>query len=171
MNVLVIGVDNTGKTTLVESLRKKLSWPVFNFTKQLDNNAAIETCRRGIFAAEQFENILFDRFPHPDDFVYTQAMSGKSIAKTLMAMHTDWIMPLMLRGNFRIIYCEATFDDMKKRLIEIGDEHINADHLRSLVDNYELYLKETPLPYIRLNSSELTKEEMVEQSMRFIRGR
>lgn len=171
MNLLVIGVDNTGKTTLVEGLRKKLRWPVFNFPTQSDPVMAVETCRRGIFAADQFENIIFDRFPHPDDIVYAPVVTDKAISKTLMAMHTDWILPLMLKGNFKIIYCEASLSVLERRLADLGDEYINASHLRSLMDGYEVYLKSTPLPFIRLDSSELNPDQMVEQAMRFIKGR
>lgn len=170
MKLLVIGVDKTGKSTLIEGLRKATKWPIFKFSAPKDAEDAARVCMAGLDASSKFANVLFDRFPYPDDLIYAPVTTKSVTEPCTMALYESLVLPLMQEQDFRVIYCTADPDTIERRFKEDNEDYILPEFIPTLLHGYDAQLDNLrgKLPIMTLNSTTLTMQAMLVKALKFM---
>lgn len=125
VNVIMIGPDGAGKTTLIKKISEKLGMDVI----KCDYRTADK-----IGAAKELlnakSNVLYDRFFYPDDIIYSK-LKGAEIP-----VYKD-VIELMQNRNVLFIYVYASLDELKKRSAAWADDYVAVDELQQIMANYE----------------------------------
>lgn len=111
MMIVVEGMDNTGKTTLVSQLREKYLFPVLVSSRYYETENRTEKWVRWIYKMMELsrdEHIIFDRFPLISEHVYGPILRGKNV----LAEHPAWPDLLGKFGGLEplIIYCRPPME-------------------------------------------------------------
>lgn len=135
--IVVEGVDNTGKTTLIKRLMR--CFPQLEYVKSLGPATEREMID---FVMKYFEmkdnkNIIFDRFPLIVESVYGP------VVRDACKIHHDRIVKLdklFRRQRPLIIYCDRSLEDILKTFHEREQMEGVEDKIEALKAYYELRL-------------------------------
>ena len=106
MKVLVLGMDNTGKTTLCEYLRDKQD---FRLIKSCGPNKSKEQMEKYIYENLTKDGYLvFERFCFFEEMVYGSILRGES-----KFTFSDDIFQFILESGSKIIYCRPDIETIK----------------------------------------------------------
>lgn len=107
MKIIILGMDNSGKTTLANELSKFLGYPLIVTFK--GTKSEMEEC---MLKNLIHKNIIFERFPLFDELVYGNILRGES-KFTL----SDEVYDLLKNDkNLCIIYCRPS----KDKILDFG---------------------------------------------------
>lgn len=157
------GVDNAGKTYLMEYIAKEIPGMVVKFSIRPKSSAKSEqaTAKNYWWAWINFmkdnpdKMFWMDRF-YMSEMVYSFVKRGydastdpemKELEKELKSM------PHLL------VYCYPGRDELISRYKKNGDEHIQIDDLEPLLDRYDQFLKTTTLNTLTVDTK-LKPEEV-----------
>lgn len=126
IKIIVIGMDNTGKTTLSKELSKKMKIKYFKSCGPLNKQQQLLFMDNFL---KQNQSIICDRFPLFDELVYGKILRGKSNFGL-----NDNLFKRLIENNTIIIYCRPKNNVIKKwndreqmnGVIEKADELIEA---------------------------------------------
>ncbi|UKM63148.1 hypothetical protein [Weizmannia phage Youna2] len=175
-NVIVIGCDKTGKSTLIDSL---LQAPEIKGTFRYYKGEKCATPEDAVAKAQQVmlerdvhgDPMIFDRFHFPDDFVYHPVFTGNLLPKTVVSRYFRWVFPGLKKRKTLFIYCFASPELVADRFINEKEALIPVEKIRDIMDNYiEVlgFLKEH-FPILVLNSEYMSKGQMFDLAYRAIK--
>lgn len=133
VNVIMIGPDGAGKTTLMKHLSKMMEMPVVKCDYRTEDK--VEASKENIYSQI---DVLYDRFYYPDDIVYSKVKGFE---------HPDYseIKELLKRYNTVVIYVYAPIDELVKRSVAWADDYVATSELQSIIDTYGEILPEIEL--------------------------
>ena len=168
MIIIVEGVDNSGKGYAIERIGKHLRTGIIlkNLYKPkdcddlniYDRYKAILNISNIYSNWDESNIVILDRF-YPSQAVY-------SILRGVDHMHHTFINSLDLEianDGAVIIYLDTDLSILEQRYKLDGDEHIKMNHLSMLSERYEIFMKNTRLPVLRLNTLEKDWLKKVEE--------
>lgn len=166
LRFIVTGPDGAGKSTFCKLLNLCLKANGFSEMKIFKGlysepdklNTGLELINK--------DNVIFDRFYYPDDFIYSQAknvdnsIGGKIFENALFD-------EIIRDDNNIFVYLTADMDQLLARSYrqeKLGqDDYVNLDELNKVYAAYELWyyvFKDTyDFPFIRIDTSLRDKEE------------
>jgi len=169
-NIIVIGCDKTGKSTLIDSLLDSfVAVEYYKGNNQKTPEMAFGRALDFVRANKHFPTIL-DRFHFPDDLVYHPVMSGSPMPEKIEQAYYTWVYPELVNQGTIFIYCHASEETITRRFKEEGEKLIKPEMIRDLLAGYNDIIKnlEKQFPILKLNSDILTKEEMHGEAKTFI---
>lgn len=130
VNVIMIGPDGAGKTTLMKRLTEILGMPII----KCDYRAAdkITACKEHLHS---HINVLYDRFYYPDDIVYSRVKDNA---------YPDYseIVELLKQRNTVVIYVYAPLEELVKRSAAWADDYVATSELTRIIEVYNEILPE-----------------------------
>lgn len=131
-NIVIFGVDNTGKTTLSKNLKEILS--EVGWVKSIHSLGNVEIYLQRKFMEDElnkdkiYDFKIFDRFPVIEERIYGNILRGGS--KYLKSDEEDfWLSKIDL-----FIYCDPGIDSIKK--------WGSRDQMDGVIDNIDILYKE-----------------------------
>jgi NTP pyrophosphatase (non-canonical NTP hydrolase)/deoxyadenosine/deoxycytidine kinase len=130
VNVIMIGPDGAGKTTLMKHLSQMMGMPIVKCDYRTEDK--VETSKANIYSQI---NVLYDRFYYPDDIVYSKV-------KGLLYPDYSEIKELLKSHNTVVVYVYASLDELVKRSAAWADDYVATTELQSIIDIYNEMLPE-----------------------------
>lgn len=175
-NVIVIGCDKTGKSTLIQSLLNaggiRDKYKYFKGDKMPTPEEAVAKAKEVMMERKKhMDPMIFDRFHFPDDFVYHPVFAGEELPKTVVSRYFRWVFPELVEQKTLFIYCFADPQSIAIRFVKEKETLVNIDQIRTILDNYieVLGFLKDHFPIVVLNSDTMTKEEMFDQAYNIIK--
>lgn len=176
MFLIIEGIHNTGKTTLVESLRSQFK--VFSCRRlfpELVNsrNTQISDFSFGVncsitwFAKEMsHDDVLFDRL-HVSEYAYSTSIRHTNEIEAFRNFRM--IDTALSKCNVKMILLTCDYDTMCKRLQEKNSIYSKDDYdVLTVMFSKALYA--TLIPSIVIDTSKFNKSQVVSKSLDFIKG-
>lgn len=169
MNIIIEGCDKTGKSTIIQDLKKiYTSATVFkNLLKPEGKDGVTIGRAAGIYlGAYQFANTvggmnIFDR-GHITEVVYSQRRGYNSLE------HIDWLgYEQMLLDRTCVIYMSAPEETIVKRFETENETYISKEEVHNILEGFDAYLSMTKLPVLRLSSLD-DREQNIAKFLTFI---
>lgn len=176
MTVLIIeGCDASGKSTLIEALRKELkeflvrkgsSFEHSNCTneelfKKFDRLVMASECEltgEGSTDCSMPAKIIFDRFIY-SNYVYASLYEDYAILTANQRKDIEfWI-----NHEAVILYLTAPEEILKERLNSRGDDYVKAERIPAILEKYDEVLAtvDEKIPVYRIDTSVQTTEDVV----------
>lgn len=139
MNVIFIGPDGSGKTTIAKQVAEQLGFKYHKCDyKQEDKpNLALDLLDSQI-------NVVYDRFYYPDDVVYGKIKGEHDGDDDYWNIYND-VLTKMEERNTCIIYVTASTEELLKRLNVRGDEYIDIneetlEHIKTIYGRFMQFM-------------------------------
>lgn len=146
MNIVFIGPDGAGKSTIAKEWSEKFDMPIIeNDYREVDKlSKTLEYL--------DLDNIIFDRLFYPDHLIYSK-IKGNELSEEELEAWDDLRLLLPFKD---IIYVYVTAPDelLYERLNSRGDEYIEFGDIPKIKEEYEKILKDFPVPVFVLESQE-----------------
>lgn len=147
--IIIEGMDNTGKTTLMEKVLKK--YPHLK-PMRMDNavTATVDEYRKFVWnililPVEETKDMIFDRF------LFSEAIYGPIVRGGIRITAEEMMgaLKLLRTHDPLIVYCRRTADEIRRTFDSREQMDGVADHIDELVDSYEDWMVKVPnvLPY------------------------
>lgn len=177
MTVLIIeGSDASGKSTLIEALRKELKEFLVrkgsSFEHSKCTNEELFKKFEGLVLSSEYEitgegssidylmpeKIIFDRFIY-SNYVYASLYEDYAILTANQRKDIEfWI-----NHEAVILYLTAPEEILKERLNNRGDDYVKAERIPAILEKYEEVLAtvDEKIPVYRIDTSVQTTEDIV----------
>lgn len=150
VNVIFIGPDGSGKTTVSKIVAEKLGFKYHKCDYRQDDKPQLS-----LDLLNDQCNVVYDRFYYPDDTIYSRIKLEKDHPGEQM----DWSTPywkkyqlvrnLMADLNTVIIYIDADDEVLKERSKAWADDYISLEDIGNIRTLYHRFLQYArTLPYI-----------------------
>lgn len=145
MNIVLVGVDGTGKTTVAQKLSEMLTMPIY------DGTGAHDSKRKRWDKLKEYGGTIFDRVYPIDDMVYSRLRGEPGVFTYPDLLCFDDA------SRWMLIY--LTSDKAKENLTSRGDDEITVDDIDTLDDIYRYVLSETE--YIEVDNTHFDAVETI----------
>lgn len=157
MKIVVIGMDNTGKTTLVETLSKKLG---LRHVKSPGPKLSKEEMEDQLLTnLKSEEDLILERFSIVEELVYGNILRGKS------KFELDELIKINFQNyNLLFIYCRPN----KERIFNFGDREQmegvieQSEKLLEKFDSIVRFMKSFSFDVIEYDYDKMTIDELLE---------
>lgn len=154
MIVIFAGCDCTGKSTYA-SMMDKYVWALKKGSANDDLKNTIETLEEDLLFGR---NIIHDRIPIIDDFVYSQIFSQKP---SILMPRVSEISELLNRCV--VIYFDCNDGEIIRRLRKRGDDYITEDQIPLIKSEYEKTFELLNVTPHRINTTYADPEKIIEE--------
>lgn len=160
MNFVVVGMDNTGKTTVVKHLSEYFeNTPWTKSPGPVSREEQMDWMKSNIELSKS-DWMIFERFPFFDEQVYGKVLRGKSNFN----LNDEDMVELFNDNNVIVIYCRPP----KETILDFGDRPqmdgiiANAGELINAWDELMLEVINRKLPVVTYNYKEENATEKLE---------
>jgi thymidylate kinase len=148
MNIIFIGCDNSGKTTIAKELSKYLNIPYFK-----NNNEKVKN--RNYLNALYYESILYYNFlkqtgyscirdrDYPCEYVYSKIFNRETDDNFILEIDRKY-------KEINTLFIYLYKDEYK----EFKDDFINKEHIELVKKYYKEFLNLTVNRYIKINTTD-----------------
>lgn len=166
MNIIIVGCDGTGKTSVVERLQEELGYEVrkgssFEIVANKTSDEIFDTLSDLIYD----ENVIFDRFSYCN-YVYAPLYNDYS---RLTKEHVRFL-ERELKGCAIVVHLTATNKTILERFAVRGEDYVTADKLTAIKLGYEEILEDCTLPLFTYKTDTITTEQIVEDILDIVNG-
>mgnify|MGYP000877804100 CR=1 FL=1 len=145
MNVIFIGPDGSGKTTLAKEVAAKMGFKYHKCDYRQENKPALAKQ----LLDEQI-NVVYDRFYWPDDALYS-TVKGISLPEDYWQEY-DAVIDTLQTNNTLFIYVTCNTEELKKRSKAWADDYVQVDMLDAIKRNYSNWLQYVDNSQLRLST-------------------
>lgn len=164
MLVFLEGNECVYKSTVAKKLGERLGYEV----KRGSSFEMSKGSNEDLY--QSFVKMAFDR-----EAIYDRYIVSNRVYATLYAGYTILSdsqyreVSSLLRKRGVIVYLYASEDELKRRMRERGDEHVNEDMLGAINEGYEVAIGELNTKNVlMINTEESTSDEIVEEIVRYL---
>lgn len=157
LNVIFVGPDGSGKTTLSKIVASRLKMPYHKCDYKQENKPTLakELLHKQI-------DVIYDRFYYPDELLYSKV---KNITLEEAYYH-DMLSVLkeLQKVNVLFIYVSADIKTLIERSSMWEDDYVNTEELSSIIEQYNLwisYMDMLEVPVLKVDTTDcvlLSKE-------------
>jgi NTP pyrophosphatase (non-canonical NTP hydrolase)/adenylate kinase family enzyme len=145
MNVIFIGPDGAGKTTLAKEVAAKMGFKYHKCDYRQENKPALAKQ----LLDEQI-NVVYDRFYWPDDALYS-TVKGISLPEDYWQEY-DAVIDTLQTNNTLFIYVTCDTEELKKRSKAWADDYVTVEMLDAIKNNYVNWLRYVDKTNLRLST-------------------
>lgn len=145
MNVIFIGPDGSGKTTLAKEVAAKMGFKYHKCDYRQENKPALAKQ----LLDEQI-NVVYDRFYWPDDALYC-TLKGITLPESYWQEY-DAVIDTLQTNNTLFIYVTCDTEELKERSKTWADDYVSVDMLDSIKNNYSNWLRYVEQSQLRLST-------------------
>lgn len=174
MILLIEGPDFAGKTSIVDEIKRDWYRSIgpdahtVSFRKMTHNeNGKLPLLEKFIRASYQYDVNIWDRSYYPSDLIYNPIV--KKEPSVLEAARGCIEHELLLAGAV-VVFVTAQLPVLQARAVR-GDEYIHTEQLSLICGSYARFLGSTPLPWVTIDTSLISKREAALQVADLIRTR
>lgn len=175
LNVIFVGPDGSGKTTISKRVAEALASEGFTYHKcdwlqenkpQLCDSLLSQKC-----------NVIYDRFYYPDDIIYSRVQHEKK-SEELMDWDTDYwraynsVLNELSELNTLYIFVTASEETLIARSASWADDYIDVTDLHKICVLYDRWLhamSNRPILRVHLDTTERNVDECVSLCIENIR--
>lgn len=157
------GSDCTGKSSLIESLSSKLGFKVIRGSSFEHSQCTNDELFQKFKDMTKEKMVVFDRFIYSNE-VYAQLYDDFAI----LSDEQRRMIESEISNRAIVIYLEADIDTLTNRMNNRGDDYVTADRLVSIKEKYEESLNKCGLDFIRIDTSNLNKEQVLESTLKVL---
>lgn len=167
INVIFVGPDGSGKTTIAREVAWQLAGEGFTYHKC--NHEQEEKPYLSLQLLASQTNVIYDRFYYPDDIIYSRVLHERTSEEPI-----DWNTPYwktynavsnqLSELNTVYFYTFAVEDVLRERAVAWKDDYISTDELnkiRQLYDKWLGYMGTRPVITIGLDTTNRSVEDCV----------
>lgn len=156
---IVVGIDASGKTTLINELSKRTGLPVvkgssFEITEGKTNDELFKT----FIELAKEDNVIYDRFAYCN-YVYANTFPDYASLELVQIRMLEY---LMNDDDTVLIYLEADIETILERFKSRGEDYVKPEQVEGIIKLYEHVLENTLLNVNAFNTSEMTTDEIVD---------
>jgi adenylate kinase family enzyme/NTP pyrophosphatase (non-canonical NTP hydrolase) len=169
MNVIFIGPDGSGKTTVAKKVAERLASEGFSYHKCNYEQEDKPKLAQELLASQT--NVIYDRFYYPDDILYSRVQWDKEHPDgPPMDWNTDYwkafngVLETLCNLNTVFILLTASEEELHKRSVAWKDDYIDVDDLHKICVLYERWRQQMfgrPLIIFDIDSTERTVDDIV----------
>ena len=158
MIIITVGIDCSGKSTLIEELAKELNYIIlrgssFELTAGKSNEELFNTFNNII----NVDNVIFDRFTYCN-YCYAPLYDDYSVLTEEQVRFIE----RELKGEAIVIHLTADTETIKQRFETRGEEYVSVDKIDTIKSSYNEILANADLPVYTYNTSVISTEAIVE---------
>ncbi len=169
MNVIFIGPDGSGKTTLAKRVAEELGFKYHKCDYKQDDkpNLALQLLNSQI-------NVVYDRFYYPDDVVYGKIKGEHKDDQDYWKIYND-VLAKMEETNTCIIYVTASTEELLKRLNVRGDEYIDIneetiENIKALYGRFMQFMDTKRIATTIIDDTEVDVDMCLEHCIKTIKA-
>lgn len=159
MIIIFAGCDCTGKSTYANMIDKSI-WTLKKGSVNSDLKATIETLKEDLLFRR---DVIHDRIPIIDDFVYSQIFSQRP--STLMPQVHEIS---VLLNYCVVIYFDCNNGEIVRRMRKRGDDYITEDQIPLIKSEYEKTFELLNVTPYRIDTTYSDPEEVLDEIMEVI---
>lgn len=151
-NIILIGPDGSGKTTIAKILAEKLNYQYWKGTYKEDNKSirALDLIKK--------RRVIFDRFYYPDDIIYSE-IKGQPASAVDLINYEEVRKYMENTGVFIYVYVTCAPWGIKSRLGARGDAYVTFGEVLESIRKYQKFIKETSIPVMTVDTSTITPQQ------------
>jgi NTP pyrophosphatase (non-canonical NTP hydrolase)/deoxyadenosine/deoxycytidine kinase len=157
VNIIFLGPDGSGKTTISKEVAKRLG-----FTYQKCDYRQPRKPELALSLLKSQTNMVYDRFYYPDDMLYCK-VKGIEQEASYWAQY-DAVDDMLLQLNTIIVYIDASDEVLKQRSKVWADDYVattDLPHIKELYDNFLTFAQEEEkLAVLQYDTSNIEAESM-----------
>ena len=175
LNVIFVGPDGSGKTTISQAVAQRLAPEGFTYHKcNYEQEDKVELGRKLIASKT---NVIYDRFYYPDDIIYSRVRHERESAEPM-----DWGTPywksfnILLRElcelNTLFILTVASEEVLTQRASVWKDDYVRTDELHKICELYDRWrgaMCAYPLIIVDLDTTDRSVDDCVDICVENIR--
>lgn len=175
VNVIFVGPDGSGKTTISKAVAEKLAADGFTYHKcdyrQEDKpELSLQLMSEAI-------NVIYDRFYYPDDIIYSRVTHERTSEEPMDWETPYWkkyneVLTLLCELNTVYIYVTADAETLKQRSTAWADDYITVedlDKIRGLYERWARFIVTRPVVLFELDTTDKPVDECVQECVDNIR--
>jgi NTP pyrophosphatase (non-canonical NTP hydrolase)/adenylate kinase family enzyme len=178
LNVIIVGPDGSGKTSLCKALMPMLNAKGEVFHYQKCDYRQEDKPHLALSMLRQRTNVVYDRFYYPDDIIYSRIVHERTHdASEPMDWDTEYwkaynqVLDELCNLNTIVVYVDADDEVLKQRSAAWADDYIKVEELgkiRALYDRWLDFLRMRPIFTMRLDTTTGAPEEHAAAVVRFV---
>ena len=158
MIIITVGIDCSGKSTLIEKLAEELDYIIlrgssFELTAGKTNQELFDT----FVGLTDVDNVVFDRFTYCN-YCYAPLYDDYSVLTEEQVRFIE----RELKGEAIVIHLTADTETIKQRFETRGEEYVSVDKIDTIKSSYNEILANADLPVYTYNTSIISTEAIVE---------
>lgn len=146
MNIVFIGPDGAGKSTIAKEWSEKFGMSI------IENDYRESDKLPKTLEYLDLDNTIFDRLFYPDHLIYSK-IKGNELSKEELEAWGDLRLLLPFK-DIAYVFVTAPDELLYERLSKRGDDYIEFEDIPKIKQEYEEFLKDFPVPVMTLVSQE-----------------
>lgn len=175
LNVIFVGPDGSGKTSISKIVADKLAEEGFTYHKCDYRQEDKPNLARELLSSPGH---VFDRFYYPDDIIYSRIVWEREHPEEPMQWDTDYwksynaVVDDMCNYNTLVIYVDASDEVLKERSKAWADDYVKVEELakiRGLYQRWMGYISSLPIILCDIDTSEVSIDEAAETCYKYVK--
>lgn len=134
MNIIIVGPDGSGKTTLAKELAAHLGFKYHKCDYRQENKPEL-----ALSLLEEQINVVYDRFYYPDDVIYCKIKDIEQ-DEAYWKRYND-VLDKMEQRNTLVILVVADTEELITRIATRGDDYIEPSDINRIQELYHRWIQ------------------------------
>lgn len=164
LNVIFVGPDGAGKTTIAKLVAEKLAAEGFTYRKCDYRQEDKPQLAKELLDART--NVIYDRFYYPDDIIYNRVQHEKTSEEPMNWDTEYWksyndVRDQLCQLNTVIVMVTADMETLKERSKAWADDYIDVNDLSKIIQLYQrwrAYINTLPVIVFDIDNTTGTPE-------------